>query len=244
MDFDPVAARLEGVKFMPPRNGRMLYDWILEQRPRAILEIGFAHGVSTCYMAAALDELGRGHITTIDHESSPHTDPSLSELLDDLGLASYVTPVVAKRSFSWELYRLLDADPRPTFDFVFHDADHTWDSTVEAFFLADKLLAPGGWMLFDDYKWTIQGSAGAMRSPRGKYPKEERTTPAVAEAFRLLVDEHPSYGSHVVSPRGGWGWTQKQAEAVPRPGLVRRSRVVPAVLGAAVGFLAGRSPAR
>ena len=194
MKFETVAARLDGLKFTQPREGRELYDFILRNAVQSILEIGFHHGVSTCYMAAALHEQGRGHIITLDQFGSRDKDPNLPELLAEFGLSDYVTPVFAERSYTWELYKLLAADPRPTFDFCFHDADHTWDTTSLAFFCMDKMLRPDGWMLFDDYGFTIEGSKSAMRQKRGKWPREERQTPAVAEVFRLLVAEHGDYG--------------------------------------------------
>ena len=209
MDFGPVAERLDGIKFTTPESGRVLYDWIIDNKIESILEIGFHHGVSTCYMAAALDELGRGQIVTLDHRRSRTKDPNLPELLDEFGLADYVTPVFSERSYTWELYKLLATDPRPTFEFCFHDADHTWDTTALAFFCMDKMLAPGGWMLFDDYGWTIQSSESAMGQPRGKWPEEERRTPAVDEVFRLLILERPEYDNFELTQNGRWAWVQK-----------------------------------
>ena len=52
---------------------------------------------------------------------------------------------------------LESADP-PEFDFVFLDAGHTWDVTGFAFFLVDRLLRPGGWLLFDDLNWSVTKS--------------------------------------------------------------------------------------
>lgn len=209
VSFDRVARRLEGIKYTTPESGRVLYDWIIERKIESILEVGFHHGVSTCYMGTALAKLGYGHITTLDLRGSRDKDPSLPELLDEFGLSQYVTPVFAERSYTWELYKLLNAEPRPAFDFVFHDADHTWDTTALAFFLMDKMLVPGGWMLFDDYPWTIEASDSVKQTTRGKFPEEERRTPAVAEVFRLLISERPDYGNFTLTKNGKWAWIQK-----------------------------------
>lgn len=208
MDFDIVADRLDGIPFTTPKKGRWLYDFILENGCKSILEVGFHHGTSTCYMAAALDELQEGHILTIDQKSSREKSPSLPSLLNELQLDGYVTPIFAERSFTWELYKLLSQVPRPEFNFIFHDADHTWDTTALSFFLMDKMLQQGGWMLFDDYKWTIDRATRPSQRLIN-YPEEERRTPAVAEVFRLLIDEHPSYGQFTVTNNDNWGWAPK-----------------------------------
>lgn len=221
--FDEVVDRLEGVKFTTPKNGRVLYDFILDNKIEDILEIGFHHGVSTCYQAAALAERGSGHIVTLDHQISRDKDPNLPQLLDEFGFAEYVTPVFAERSYTWELYRLLAETPadrrsRQQVDFMFHDADHTWDSTSLAFFLGDLMLRPSGWMLFDDYRWTIQASEAAMNQERGKWPEAERRTPAVREVFRLLIEPHLDYQEPILTNYGNWAWVQKRdVETITSP---------------------------
>ena len=45
------------------------------------MELGFAHGTATNYIAAALDELEEGHITAVDLEKSINEKPNLEELL-------------------------------------------------------------------------------------------------------------------------------------------------------------------
>ena len=213
MDFDTAARHLHGVPMTKPDKGRELYDWVLHQRPEAILELGFAHGVSTCYMAAALDELGRGHITTIDKQHTRSIDPTIEQLSGDLCLSGYVTPIRVERSFTWELRRMIDAHAEPIFDFVFHDGGHTWDVAGFGFFLADRLLKPGGWMLFDDLKWSLGGSQN-MRD-RGwvkELSAEERDSAQVGEVFRLLVARHPDYIDLHRAREGNWGWARKRVD--------------------------------
>jgi hypothetical protein len=44
-------------------RGRELYDFIRRERPVECLELGFAHGVSTVYIAAGLEANCAGHLT-------------------------------------------------------------------------------------------------------------------------------------------------------------------------------------
>ena len=53
---------------------------------------------------------------------------------------------------------MIEAELPPTFDLVYLDGGHTWDATGFAFFLVDKLLRSGGWLIFDDIYWTINRS--------------------------------------------------------------------------------------
>jgi predicted O-methyltransferase YrrM len=211
MDFDKAADYLADIPMMKPYAGRRLYNFILEHKPERILELGFAHGTSTCYMAAALDELGRGHITTFDQESRRDREPDIYTSLAALGLGEYVTPVWAHRSFTWDLAKLIEANPEPIFDFVFHDGGHSWDVAGYAFFLADRLLKPGGWMLFDDLKWTHQSKSVIDHPKVQAMSEEERTTPHVRMVFDLLVGRHPDYTDLRVGSSGGWGWARKRS---------------------------------
>ena len=53
---------------------------------------------------AILEERGKGHLTTIDLAATTHTrSPTIFELLRKLNLEHRVTPVLAHRSYTWEL---------------------------------------------------------------------------------------------------------------------------------------------
>ena len=198
-----------------PARGRVLYDFVLHSGVQDILELGFAHGTSTCYMAAALHERGSGSIVTMDDQSARSRRPSIFELMERTGLGSFVHPVFADRSYTWELKKLIEAQSgtgpaRPMFDFCFIDGAHTWDTDGLSFFLADKLMRPGSWMLFDDLHWTYAASPSLKDKPWVRaLPEDERRTPQVMKVFALLVYQHPGYSKHRVE--SGWGWAYKLA---------------------------------
>jgi hypothetical protein len=80
-----------------------------------------------------------------------------------------------------------------------------------AFFLADRLLKPGGWMLFDDLDWTYATGATLGNTEQVRLmPREERETAQVGKVFDLLVRRHPSCGEFKVDE--SWGWAQKVRE--------------------------------
>ncbi|MGI8880842.1 MAG: O-methyltransferase [Jatrophihabitans sp.] len=197
-------------------DGRVLYEFVLTSGCRDVLELGFAHGTSTCYLAAALDERADGHITSIDNQSARNRRPSLPEQLHRLGLESRSTAIYARTSYDWELMKLIEEATHetgvcvPRFDFCFIDGAHRWEPDGLAFFLVDKLLKPDGWLLFDDLPWTLDTSTSEkVRAAAKSLPVEERTTPHIERVMTLLVRQHPGYDH--ISVRDRWGWAHKRA---------------------------------
>jgi predicted O-methyltransferase YrrM len=198
---------------IPSERGRILYEFILDSNMQNILELGFAHGKSTLYMAAALDEIGRGSVITIDKQNAKERDPNIIALLENVGLKQYVDPIFANRSYTWELMKLIERNThnnycKPLFDFCFIDGGHTWDVTGFGFLLVEKLLMPNGWILFDDLAWTIESSARIPDARKEQIPEEERKTAQGGKAFSLLVKQHPNF--HNFKDDGWWGWAQKK----------------------------------
>lgn len=151
-------------------------------------------------------------MVTMDLENARKRAPNIDELLDRCGLAHLVTPVYAHTSYTWELMKLLERDPHRRFDFVYIDGGHTWDVSGYGFLLTDKLLAPGGWMLFDDLDWTPEGSPTMRNLPWvKKLSDEERRSAQVRKVFEVLVATHPSYIN--VHERDQWGWAQKSPDS-------------------------------
>lgn len=217
MEFDQVAEAVGRVPHTPPEMGRRLYDFVSSVRASRILELGFAHGVSACYLAAAVASHG-GSVLTIDNRSALERDPPIHELLRRTGLEHVVQPVVAARSYTWELMKLVEGQSTmgrciPIFDFAFIDGAHSWETDGLAFFLVEKLLMPGAWLLFDDLDWTY-ASSPTLRATEWvrQMPEDERSTPQIGKVFDLLVRQHPGFDSHRIE--GSWGWARKRPETV------------------------------
>lgn len=204
-----VEAKFPELKYMKPVKAAFMRDLIREHALDNLLEIGTAYGKSTAYMALTQEERGRGHITTLDRISTADLKPSAEEVLASLGVGHRVTIIRAERSYTHTLMKMLEQNPRPQFDFVYHDGGHTWDETGFAFFLTDILLRPGGWMIFDDLDWTIASSSekrGKKRRGHASYSQEERETPLVRKVWELLV---PGVGYLNRREWKHWGIAQK-----------------------------------
>lgn len=150
MDISEIKEVVDGIPHMDYNQALKITKFIQSKKVNNILELGFRHGVSSCYMASALDELGGGHLTTIDCKDAQDAQPNVDELLKKLGLSSYVTVYYEPVSYIWRLMKLLEENPVPIFDFCYIDGAHDWYTDGYAFFLVDKLLKPGGWIIFDD----------------------------------------------------------------------------------------------
>jgi predicted O-methyltransferase YrrM len=230
MKFQELESRLGKFSFITtigPRRGRVLFDSILKMAPSECLELGFGHGTSSCYIAAALDELGSGNLTSVDMlGASEWQKPSIEELLHATGLEDRVTVVRENTSYTWFLKKKIEersSGPsghvcEPLYDFGFIDGAKNWTIDGAAFFLVDKLLRPGGWILFDDLNFTYQrmkdrfGVDSIDTIDLAAMGEDELETPHIDLIFRLLVMQHPHYSEFLVQD-DWWAWARKVQSA-------------------------------
>jgi predicted O-methyltransferase YrrM len=193
---------------MDPAQGKQITDFILENGVTDILELGFRHGVSTAYMAAAMARAGKGRIVTVDLASARQNTPNIEELLTRVGERDRVEIFYEPTSYTWRMMRMLQQDPTPRFDLCYLDGAHDWFVDGFAFFLIDRLLRPNGWILFDDLDWSYAGSPALKNTDRVKQmPEDERTSKGVRLVYDLLVKTHPGY--HNFRDEGEWAFAQK-----------------------------------
>jgi predicted O-methyltransferase YrrM len=225
MTPDDVKAVLGDLPDMTLRQAWTLSSFIREHRVHDILELGFRHGVSTCYLAAALEESEGGRVTTIDLETSRDNNPSIETLLERTGLKDRVVVFREPTSYNWRLMKMLESEPRPLFDLCYLDGAHDWFVDGLAFFLVDRLLRPGGWIVFDDLDWTYARSPSMKDLDLVKnMPAEERDTPHVRKIYELLVKTHPCYGDF--RDEGHWAYAHKMTSSPLDPPPIRREVVV------------------
>jgi predicted O-methyltransferase YrrM len=200
-----------------PGRGEQVHNFVRDHGFDNCLELGFAHGVGSVYIASALEANGRGHLTCVDLPSALERDPLASDLLDQAGLAHRVSLVVEPTGYTWFLYRMLrerlrDSTIDPLYDFVFLDGAHTWDVDGFAFLLIDKLLKPGGWILFDDLYWRMDAEGWP------EVPEAQRSIAQVGEVWDLLVLTHPRYDE--MRTDGSRGWAHKATTPDPQTRVV------------------------
>jgi predicted O-methyltransferase YrrM len=205
MKFDKISKLLHGIPYTSLSKGKNLYDVVIKNNLQNILELGFAHGVASCYMAAALDEFNSGKITVVDLEKSKNEKPNIEDLLNISGLSKYVDIFREKNSYNWFLNKEIGKNTDnnnnciPKYDFVFIDGPKNWTIDGFAFFLVDKLLKKNGWICFDDYLWSYKDFLSLnMNIPNleiNQLSDDQINKPNVKEVFHKLVMQHEFYSN-------------------------------------------------
>lgn len=163
---------------------------------RNYAEVGVYHGDTARQIAQAL--AGEGQIHLFDYED--RVAEVAAKLAGD-GHRNVVCHGNSRRlldSYNWSLMRTLQqSEGRPVFDYVFVDGAHTWAHDALAFMLVDRLLAPGGYVDFDDYRWSLRHSPSmnpeAFPDVEQLYTTEQIDSCQVALVVDLLVRPDPRY---------------------------------------------------
>jgi predicted O-methyltransferase YrrM len=208
MEADQIAAVVGDTPHTPPAKGRELHDFILKHQLKRCLELGFAHGVATVWMAGALQKLGGGKVIAVDVQNALERKPSAAEMLNRAGLSAFAELNYDDFSYTWHLKRNARQYRAEPFDFVFIDGAHNWDTDGFAFFLVASMLRPGGWILFDDLNWSYAASPSLTNTDfvRNMSP-ERRNDPQVRAVWETLVLQDERFGNFTED--GNWGWAQK-----------------------------------
>jgi predicted O-methyltransferase YrrM len=219
MKFSEISSKLSKVPFVTKRNAHFLYHLVAEKKLTNVLELGIAHGTATCYIAAALQELGTGSVTAVDLVATKDTyKPSAEEQLQTTGLSGFAKVIRMQTGYTWFLHDEIVRNTRnnvcdEVYDLCIIDGPKNWTIDGAAFFLTDKLLKKNGWIIFDDYKWTYASASQRRDSTDGithrLLSKQEQEIPHIQEVFELLVKQHPNYGDLMLLDDDDWAIARK-----------------------------------
>ncbi|MDN3492424.1 class I SAM-dependent methyltransferase [Winogradskyella bathintestinalis] len=221
MTFEHVYNKVKDVPYISKNNAKSLYDFIIKNKPSHILELGIAHGTASCYMAAALEEIGGGSLTCVDLiEVKDSFKPSVEEQLNSLGLNNNVEIHRMQSGYNWFLHNDIKSNSdnahnicKPKYDLIIIDGPKNWTIDSSSFFLCDKLLKENGWIIWDDYKWTYSRADLRKDATDGishrRLSEKELTTPHIKAIFELLVMQHPNYGNFIIQEDSDWVWANK-----------------------------------
>lgn len=219
MLFEEIFAKVGNIPYISKRNARFLYDLIVKERLANVLELGIAHGTATCYIAAALQELGEGSVTAVDLiEFKDRFRPSPEEQLEGTGLSGFTKVIRTKTGYTWFLHDEIARNTEynvchAVYDLCIIDGPKNWTIDGAAFFFVDKLLKRNGWIIFDDYGWTYAAANRRRDTTYGinhcSLSKDELEMPHIREVFELLVRQHPDYGNFIQLTDSEWAVAQK-----------------------------------
>lgn len=175
--------------------------------------MGTGFGATTCVLGAAVEELGRGHVVTIDMYL--HQPVNVKVLLDHAHLDPQLVEVVAdKLGYNWYLADLIQQQThndvcKPLFDFCLLDGAHEWEPDALAFQLIANLLKPGAWIALDDINFNLRMIPN-WRETHGHYSDRELDTFQIKMVYDLMVRQHPDFCDFRLTHGGRIGWARKR----------------------------------
>lgn len=174
-----------------PEFAAALYRTVLLHKPRLVVEVGMAHGLSTLVILMALrDAKNGGQLISID--------PLQHSTYKGIGLTS------VERSGLESQHRLIDKsdylalphllEEKTQIDFAYIDGWHTFDYVMLDFFFLDKMTRVGGVIGFNDCGYrAIHKALSFVRTHRkyteldvGLKPDFRAATPLLSGARRIL----------------------------------------------------------
>jgi predicted O-methyltransferase YrrM len=182
-------------------SGWLLHGLVRSMRPSICVEIGSAHGWSTCLIAMALEQNLKGRLYAVDPHlpndwSDPNPDKSLDTLRGNLRASGL--------SHRVEIIRKTTADARTLLpdgiDFAFIDGDHSFEGVKADWDILKPLLAPWAVVVFHDSMWDVNRDVPVYKEWRN----EKMGVPRFLETLR-------EEGYPLVTINADWGLTLVQA---------------------------------
>lgn len=159
------------------------------------LELLPGRGKTSAFIATILKEKScYGHLTTIDLRKSKNLKPNTEEIIHKLKLDEFVTSYFERKSINWGLMKLIKENSSPIYDFVLINGPGNWYEHGLTFFLVDKLLKPGGIIIFDSLNWSYGTSFSLKDTDFVKQMDlDEQEYCQIKLVFDLLVKTNPMY---------------------------------------------------
>jgi len=131
---------------LPPEEGAVLQHWFRESAATRLLEIGCAYGISSLYLCEVMACRDMHCYHLIDaYQSRDWHGVGRRNLRMACPLSDFV---LHEELSELCLPRLLAQGE--CYDFVFVDGWHSFDHVMLEFFYINRMLAPGGIIVFDD----------------------------------------------------------------------------------------------
>lgn len=170
-----------------------LQELVVTHRPRRVLELGTASGLTTGFLARFVAEQGGERVVTLDHDDTFFGDSSKPNgfLVDQVYPGGPV--VVEQRTFATSPSVALRSDEE-TYEMAFVDANHQhpWP-TIDALCVIPALVGPCV-LLMDDlnlYRRQVKGRGIGPKHLFDQFPeaRRERAPVSGGNVFRLHVQD-------------------------------------------------------
>lgn len=171
-----------GDNYFYPKIGRTLFDYVINHKPKLIIEFGVLHGFSTTCMAQALKQLGTGKIHSYDlweHAEYNHGQrlSSVEKTLQDLKLNEFVE---LKTGNVFELLKQNKVDISDV-DLIHIDINNDGDKLLDMFNLLQQY----------NFKGDVLFEGGIKERDNCWWMKEFNKTPIRNLEFEVLNSNYP-----------------------------------------------------
>ncbi|MBF0304325.1 MAG: class I SAM-dependent methyltransferase [Alphaproteobacteria bacterium] len=147
---------------VPWDDGTVLFNLVAQTRPRRILEIGFAKGMSTLFMLSASDSI-ESHTVIDPLQGSAYRHNGVKNVTQ-AGYGDKLRLIEMPSSLAMPML-LADGE---TFDLIFIDGSHCFEHTIMEALFADLLAEPDTLVAYHDYHMQpVYAALEFMRSNRG-----------------------------------------------------------------------------
>ena len=126
------------------RDGKILFNLVIYNDAKTVLELGTSLGIGTSYLASAASSV---QVHTL--EGDPASAYIASRNFNLLGLNNVS---IHEGAFSRTLPNLLKE--LPTIDIAYIDGDHTYEATFQYFSMIKSYLSAKAVVVFDDIYWS------------------------------------------------------------------------------------------
>lgn len=185
MGIDGRKHAVNDISGVNPEDGKLLYDICRTVKARNTLEIGFAYGVSTMYILAALRANGFGTHTAIDpFEKSEWDGIGLQKVVETHSEAQF--RFIEEKSIT-AIHQLSGQQ----YDFIFIDGSHLFDDALLDFKLADTHCSDNCVIAFHDAGWmpAVQKTVHFIERNRADYVRLRSPVGIIALFRRIGTDK-------------------------------------------------------
>jgi predicted O-methyltransferase YrrM len=136
---------------------RLLRDILARTPAPVVYEIGVGVGATTLPMARAMDNRGQLYLFS-RRDDVLALAADLRQLGYDNVVDDWGSDTRTYSGYHFELARGFVAGDLPAFDLAFIDGGHVFHLDAPAACILKELCRPGGYMVFDDWTWSLAGS--------------------------------------------------------------------------------------
>jgi predicted O-methyltransferase YrrM len=182
-------------------SGWLLHGLVRAMKPETCVEIGSAHGYSTCLIALALQQNIKGRLWAFDphqtnHWSDDDTANTLEQLKRNLHRVGVTHRVEIVRQTTIDAAALLPDN----IDLAFIDGDHSYDGVKQDWNIIAPRMNEWGVVIFHDTLWDRNGQDPYYV----QYRREQMGVPQLVEELRR--DNYP-----IITINKDWGVTLVQS---------------------------------